>query len=215
MTPNPDQRIKLTQPSLSVRIIQATRRYFVAGLITLFPATVTILLLLKIFQFSDGLLGRHLAVHVPGLGLVLTVLIILLVGYLSTHFFGRVVFPTVENSFSRLPLVRQIYPAIKQLTQFLFGGEDHPSAFKRVVLVEFPRTVCYAIGFFLHETKTSVTGTEENLLTILVPTPPSPFTGNLILLPEEEVTPLTMSVEEALKLIVSGGVVSSALQTSS
>ena len=194
----------------SVRVGQALRRYFVAGLATLFPVTVTLYLLVAIFRFSDGLLGRYLAIHIPGLGLFLTVLILLLAGFLTTHFFGRVVFPTIEAWFARLPLVKQIYPAIKQLTQFLFGQEGRPPSFQRVVLVEYPRSGLYSLAFVTHKEQSSVTGAPLMMLTLLIPTPPSPFTGPIIFAPEKEVLPLTMPIEEALKLIVSGGVVSSA-----
>ena len=197
---------------LSIRIGQALRRYFVAGLATLFPATVTVYLLVSIFQFTDGLIGRHLAVHIPGLGLLLTVLILLLVGFLATHFLGRVVFPTVELWFARLPLVRQIYPAIKQLTQFLFGAEGRPPSFQRVVLVEYPRSGLYSLAFVTHKKESTVTGTPVMMFTLLIPTPPSPLTGPLVIAPEKEIIPLTMSIEEALKLIVSGGVVSPSLE---
>lgn len=195
-----------------VRIWQALRRYLVAGLVTLFPAAVTLYLLTAIFRFSDGLLGKHLAVHIPGLGLLLTFAILLLVGFLSTHFFGRVVFPTIEIWFSRLPVIRSIYPAVKQLTEFLFGAKGRPPSFQKVVLVEYPRPGLYSLAFVTHEETTSVTGPSEKMLTLLIPIPPSPFTGPIIFAPQKEVLPLSMSVESALKLIVSGGVVSSPLE---
>ena len=196
---------------LSVQIGQALRRYFVAGLAALFPLAVTLYLLVSIFQFTDGLLGRYLALHIPGLGLLLTVLTLLLVGFLSTHFFGRVVFPTIEVWFTRLPLVKQIYPAVKQLTQFLFGETGRPSRFQQVVLVQYPRSGLYSLAFVTHQEQSSVTGTPLIILTLLVPTTPSPFTGPIIFVPEKDVIPLNMSIESAMKLIVSGGVVSSPL----
>ncbi len=208
-SPAPDR----SRPSLVVRVGHSLRRYFVAGLAALFPAAVTIYLLVMLFRFLDGLLGRYLAFRAPGLGLVLTVLILLLVGFLSTHFFGRVIFPTLEAGFSRLPIVRQIYPAIKQLSQFLFGGKGGKQSLQRVVLVQYPRPGIYTLAFVTHETPSSITGTQETILTLLVPTPPSPFSGPLLFVPDKEVIPLTMPIEEALKLIVSGGVVSSPLQS--
>ena len=191
----------------SVRLGRALRRYFVTGLVTLFPGAVTVYLLVAIFRFSDGLLGRYLGSKIPGLGLVLTLLITMAVGVLASHFIGRLVFPTLENWFARLPLVRQIYPAVKQLTQFLFSKGKH-AAFQRVVMVTYPRPGCWSLAFVTHEGRTSITGTPENLLTLLVPTPPSPFSGPLLFVPEKEVISLQMSVEEALKLVVSGGVIS-------
>lgn len=199
-------------PSVPARTGQVFRRYFIAGLATLLPVLVTVFLIWKIFEFADGLLGDRLGFKIPGLGLVLTVLVILAVGVFSVHVFGRVVVRTLETAFLRLPLVRKIYPPVKQLAQFLFSGEDGPKAFRRVVLVEFPRSGSYSVAFVTNEGRSPVTGTPQNLLTLLVPSPPSPFSGPIIFVPEESVIPLEMSIEEALKLVVSGGVVASPLQ---
>jgi uncharacterized membrane protein len=199
-------------PSLSVRFGQGFRRYFVAGLATLLPVLVTVFLIVKIFEFADGLLGDRLGLKIPGLGLVLTVLVIMAVGAFSVHVFGRAVVRTLETAFLRLPFVRKIYPAVKQLAQFLFSGEKGQGAFRRVVLVEFPRPGSYAIAFVTNEGSSSVTGSQTNLLTLLVPSPPSPFSGPIIFVPEDKVIPLRLSIEDALKLVVSGGVVASPLQ---
>ncbi len=198
--------------TFSVRLGLALRRYFVTGLATLFPLSITIWLLVKIFEFADGLLGQYLAIQIPGLGLLMTILVILAVGVLSTHFVGRLVFPTVETWFSRLPVVNKIYPAVKQLAKFLFAGKGDQKAFRKVVLVQYPRPGSYSLAFVTNETQTSATGTPQTLLTLLIPTPPSPFTGPIIFVPEQDVIPLTMTVEEAVKLTVSAGIVSSPLR---
>ena len=198
-------------PTWSVRIKQGFRRYFVTGLATLFPVAVTTWLLWQIFRFADGFLGRSLGFQIPGLGLVVTLLVILIVGAFSIHL-GRVAFRTFESAFARLPLVRNIYPAVKQLAAFLFGEEGRHSAFRRVVLIEYPRPKAYSIAFVTSETPTTATGKPQVLYTCLVPNPPSPFTGPIIFVPEEDVIPLDLSIEDAVKLIVSGGVVASPLQ---
>ena len=197
---------------LSRRWGQALRRYFVTGLATLFPVAVTIWLLVFIFNVTDRSLGRMLGFTFPGLGLVVTVLIILAVGVLSIHFFGRVLFTTLEAWFSRLPLVRKVFPSVKQLAQFLFNEDSRQEAFRRVVLVPYPRAGAYSLAFVTNETITTATGQPRTLLTLLIPNPPSPFTGPIILVPKEDVVVLTMSVEEAVRLIVSGGVVSPPIQ---
>ena len=199
-------------PKFSVRVAQALRRNFIAGLAALFPVAVTIYLLTALFRFLDNLLGRYLTVHIPGLGLILTVFILLLVGFLSTHFVGQVVFPTVELWFGRLPFIRQIYPSVKQLSQFLFGSGDESPAFQGVVWLEYPKTGLYSIGFVTHQEESALTGTREKLLTLLIPTTPSPFSGPIIFVSEEAVVYLDISVEDALKLVVSGGVVFSSLR---
>ena len=212
MSQRPTARLESEFPSLSVRIGQALRRYFVAGLATLFPVVVTLWLVWKIFQIADGLLGKSLGFQIPGLGLVVTILTILLVGVFSIHFFGRVLFRTIEGWLGWLPFVRKIYPAVKQLTQFLFSEESRNAAFRRVVLVQYPRPGAYSIAFVTNESQTSAVGNPQTLLTLLIPNPPSPFTGPIIFVPEKDIVPLDMSVEDAVKLIVSGGVVTSPLQ---
>ena len=209
--PSPRSRESDT-PSWSAQVGQAIRRYFVTGLATLFPVAVTIWLVVQIFNFADRLLGNALHLNIPGLGLVVTVLVILLVGVLSIHFFGRVVFRTLEAGLSRLPVVRKIYPAVKQLSQFLFNEDSRQAAFRRVVLVQYPRPGAYSLAFVTNESQTTATGTRTTLVTLLIPNPPSPFTGPIIFVPREDVIQLDLSVEDAVKLIVSGGVVASPLQ---
>ena len=203
---------ELSPPSLSVRLGRAFRRYFVAGLATLFPVTVTLWLVVTIFQFADRQFGKIIGVSFPGLGLVVTILVILGVGVLSIHFFGRVLFRTIEAWLSWLPFVKKIYPTVKQLAEFLFDEDKRRSTFRRVVLVPYPRTGTYSIAFVTNETHTTITGSPQTLLTCLIPNPPSPFTGPIIFVPEDDAIPLDLSVEDAVKLIVSGGVVTSPLQ---
>ena len=194
---------------------QAFRRYFVTGLATLFPVTVTLWLCIQIFRVADRMLGQTFGSKIPGLGLVVTILVILVVGVFSVHFFGRVLFRTIEALLGRLPFIRKIYPPVKQLAEFLFSDETGKTAFRCVVLVPYPRSGLYTVAFVTNEQKTSVTGRSQVLLTCLLPNPPSPFTGPLIFVPEEDVIPLDLSVEETVKFIVSGGVVASPLRLAS
>src|SRR3990167_8257369 len=112
----------------------------------------------------------------------------------------------------RLPIVRKVFPAVKQLAQFIFSEEHRQASFRRVVLVPYPRAGAYSLAFVTNETKTAATGTPKTLLTLLIPNPPSPFTGPIIFVPEDDVIILNLSVENAVKLIVSGGVVSSPIE---
>lgn len=205
--PNPSHNRELGSPSFSKRLGQAFRRYFVTGLATLFPVTVTVLLVWQIFRFVDRRLGALFGLQIPGLGIVVTILVILAVGVLSVHFFGRVIFRTIEGWFKWLPFVRKIYPPVKQLAQFLFNEESRSTAFKRVVLLQYPRPNTYSIAFVTNETDTTANGRPQRLLTCLIPNPPSPFTGPIIFVPQEDVVTLDLSVEDAVKFIVSGGVV--------
>lgn len=198
--------------STSAQFGRALRRYFVTGLATLFPVAVTLWLVVVIFRTADRFLGRWLGIQIPGLGLIVTILLIMGVGVFSVHFFGRAVFLMLEAWLSRLPLVKKIYPPVKQLAQFLFNEESRRAALQRVVLVQYPRPGTYSLAFVTNETVTTATGASRRLLTLVIPNPPSPFTGPIIFVPAEEVIPLEMSVEEAVKLIVSGGIVASELR---
>lgn len=198
--------------SLSARVSQALRRYFITGLATLFPVVVTLWLIVQIVQFADGLLGRAFGFEIFGLGLLVTIVVILAVGVVTVHFFGRMLFRTVEIVFVRLPFIRKVYPAVKQLAEFLFAEGGAQARFRRVVLVQYPRSGAYSLAFVTNEADTSATGRRETLLTLLIPNPPSPFTGPIIFVPDGDVIPLRLSVEDAVKLIVSGGVVAAPLQ---
>ena len=210
MSPKPPRNRELDSSAWQ-RFTQGLRRYFVTGLATLFPVALTLLLLVQIFKFVDGFLGKALGFQIPGLGLLVTILVVMLVGVLSIHFFGRVLFRTLELLLMRLPIVRKVFPAVKQLAQFIFSEEHRQASFRRVVLVPYPRAGAYSLAFVTNETKTSATGTPQTLLTLLIPNPPSPFTGPIIFVPQQDVIPLDLSVEDAVKLIVSGGVVTSPL----
>ncbi len=200
------------RPKLSVRIGRALKRYFITGLATLLPVVITLWLLIQIFRIADNFLGQYFGANIPGLGLLLTCLIILVVGIFSIHLFGRLLIQVVEVWFGRIPFVKSIYPAIKQIAQFLFSNGEQASLFQRVVLVEYPRPRAYALAFVTNEEQTRVTGQQETLLTVLIPNPPSPFSGPVLFIPKQDVIPLTMSVEDAIKLIVSGGVVGASLK---
>ena len=214
MTRNPTTHRELGSSPSRVSFGQALRRYFVTGLATLFPVAVTAWLACKIFQFADGFLGNAFNLKIPGLGLVITLVVILLVGVFSIHFFGRVLFRTVEGVLGRLPFVRKIYPPVKQLAEFLFSEESRNAALRRVVLIQYPRPGAYSIAFVTNETKTVAMGRPQTLLTCLIPNPPSPFTGPIIFIPQEDVVPLDLTVEEAVTFIVSGGVVAAPLEAS-
>lgn len=208
----PSARPEQRSSSSGIGIGQAFRRYFVTGLATLFPVAVTIFIVWQLFQFLDGWLGRLLSVSIPGLGLLVTILVILLVGVFSVHFFGRVLFRTMELWLSRLPFFKKVYPSVKQLAEFLFDEKAREEKFRGVVLVQYPRLGAYCIAFVTNETQTTVHGRPQTLLTLLLPNPPSPFTGPLIFVPKEDVVLLDLSVEDAVKFIVSCGVVTPALQ---
>lgn len=194
------------------------KRWFFTGLILLVPIMVTVYLFLAIVQTMDGLIGliphawqpdQLLGFHIPGLGVLFTLAVVLLTGMLGTSFIGRWVVGTGESIVERIPLVRTVYGALKNVLETVL--RDNQDSFRRVVLIEYPRAGCYALGFvsgaghgeIQHETK-------ENVLTVFVPTAPNPTSGFLLYIPENDTTPLSMSVEDGMKCVISAGVITPA-----
>jgi uncharacterized membrane protein len=191
---------------------------FLAGLAVSVPIGLTIYILFFLIDLMDGLLrvipaALHpetlLGVRIPGLGAIATVALIFLAGLVTTSYAGARFFRFAETLVERIPLVRGIYQAIKQIVQTMVSKEGQ--SFKRVVLVEFPRQGLYTVAFVTG----SVTGelrrkTGERGISIFVPTTPNPTSGYYMIVPEDRVTDLEMSVEEAFKLIISGGMLAPA-----
>ncbi|MDD5005107.1 MAG: DUF502 domain-containing protein [Candidatus Omnitrophica bacterium] len=190
------------------------RKYFITGSLIVLPALITIFLFLWLFRFLDGILGRYINYYlmsqygytIPGLGIIFAIIFILFVGFVATHLINRSVLLILEGWFVRFPLIKQIYPAVKQMVYFLFANTK--TSFKRTVLVEFPRKGIYSLGFMTNDgCKYFNEKTDKELVTVLIPTTPSPLTGYLIFVPKEDIVFVDISVEDALKIIISGGVV--------
>lgn len=190
------------------------RRYFITGLLIILPVYVTFYFLLIIFRLIDGVWGklinfylrRYFGFVVPGLGFILGILTILLVGFIATRFFGKKIFIAVENWFLRLPFIKQVYPATKQIIDSFISKEK--PAFKKVVLVEYPSKGIWSVGFVTNDGfRDAEEKTGQSLIHVFIATSPSPFTGFLALIPKADVKYLDISVEEGVKLIVSGGII--------
>jgi uncharacterized membrane protein len=185
------------------------RNTFGRGIAVLIPVIITIWVLRVLFDTVDGIilpffdliLGRR----IPGLGFITMITLVLLVGLVSRNLFARAVFRFVEKVIATIPFARTVYGAMKDLFgAFQMGGKG--KSFRQVVLIEYPRAGCHTIGFLTNEFK--VTGsTTDTLLSVYVPNPPNPTSGIMLLLPPSQVKVLNMSVEEGLKLVLSGGIV--------
>ncbi len=198
------------------------RRMLVTGILILIPVAVTAFVLLQIFRLMDGLfapvvsrvLGRALGaegpVHIPGLGLLLTLLLILAIGWLSTKVAGRRLLRVGERLLLRLPVAKSIYGATKGILEAL--SKDQAEAFKRVVLVEYPKKDLFAIGFVTGGARWGqVSERLADLLLVFVPTTPNPTSGFLLLVPRAEAIDLPVTVEEGVRMVVSGGILLPAL----
>ena len=185
--------------------------FFVTGLIVLTPAAITFYVLWWLFEFVDGILGpilaRVLPFQIPGLGVLIILLVIILTGLLAANFLGRRLIAFAEGFLLRTPVVRSVYLTMRQIVDALL--QQNQSAFKRVALVEYPRRGSWAIGFVTGEIIGEIAERAgcAAALNVFVPTTPNPTSGMLVFLPLEEVILLDMSVEDGLKLVISGGVI--------
>lgn len=196
------------------------RKNFFTGLAVLLPAVVTILLIrfvviktnLLLLEPIAGRLKPYLLGNVMleylmrGTLFILIVLIIVLIGYGTRVLLLRTFFSYFEKLFFKVPMIGKIYSAVREMSKAFLGHSKW--IFKRVVLVQYPRNGIYSIGFVTSEAKGEVQDkTVEKLVSVLIPTTPTPLSGFLILVPEEELINLDMTIEEGLKLVISGGIV--------
>jgi uncharacterized membrane protein len=188
------------------------KKYFIAGILVLLPFLITVYILINLFQFADSILGKFINIYlveilgfyIPGLGLIIFLIIIFLIGFLTTHFLGKRLYLILDAALRRFPLIRLIYPSIKQIIEFLFATQRQ--TFKKTVLVEYPKTGIWSMGFITNEGfQEAKDKTKKELLNIFIPSSPGPFTGFYILVPRQEVIILDITVEDAVKLLVSGG----------
>ncbi|HQH71333.1 MAG TPA: DUF502 domain-containing protein [bacterium] len=204
-------------------ILRKIRNYFFAGLLVTVPMGITVWIVWSIFNLLDGwyrhlvkaygirdyLTARNYIMPEYGLGFFLTLALITLIGFATQLYIGRKLFNLVEQIFLRLPVISNLYNGIKQVTATLMGRNRN--IFERVVLVEYPRKGLYSLGF--------ITGRDRILLQpsrgrefcyVYIAKTPNAATGVFLVVPEEETIPLNLSVEDAIKMIVSGGMLTPA-----
>ena len=191
------------------------RRYLVAGILVWAPIAVTFLLLrfaVKIMDKTLAILGddyqpdQLLGIHIPGLGVILTFLVLFITGMLAANFVGRYVVGGWESLMDRIPVVRSIYSAAKNFAEIVFS--DSSDSFKNVLLIEYPRKGLYSLAFQTSSDLGEVQGrTGEDVICCFVPTTPNPTSGIVVMVPRKDVTVLDMDIDEALKMVISLGVV--------
>ncbi len=183
---------------------------FIAGVVIVLPIGVTIILLQMMFRWLDGLFAP-LALHIterpiPGLGIISSLLIIFGVGLLVTNIVGRAFVSFGEQLVAKIPFIRSVYSGAKQFLETLTAEQRR--AFTQVVLIEYPKKGSYTIGFVTAETTGEIQEKiPEPLLNIFVATTPNPTTGFLLLVPQKEAIVLPITVEDGIKIVVSGGIV--------
>ena len=200
-------------------MLKHLRRYIIAGLLVWLPLAVTYQLLKFVVGQMDSWLdkafallpvGYHpdelLGISIPGLGVIFTLVLMVLTGIFAANFVGRAFVNGWESLMDRIPVVRAIYSAVKKFAEMVFS--DKSQSFKNVLLIQYPRKGLYSLAFQTSSELGEVQGrTGEEVICTFVPTTPNPTSGFIIIVPRKDVIVLDMEVDEALKMIISLGVV--------
>ena len=200
------------RPGLFTRL----RNYFLTGIIVTAPIVLTIYLTWQFIDWVDRqaipLLPvkynpeNYLPFSLPGLGLVISVVILTFVGFLTANIFGRTLLKTGERLVDRMPVVRTIYSALKQILETVLSQSSN--SFRQAVLVEYPRRGIWTVAFVTGDTEGEVAvRLDEDMINIYVPTTPNPTSGFLLMVPRRDLIYLDMPVEDAAKYIISIGVI--------
>jgi len=200
----------------STTVLTRLRGYLIAGVLITAPITITAWLTISIVGFIDRKIKNIFLPEIyadsftffsiPGLGLIVVIVFLIIVGMLATNFMGRFFLRIGESLLDRVPIIRSLYGATKQIFETVFANQSE--AFREVVMVEYPRKDMWVIGFLTGRSKGEVQAqTTEDVVNIFVPTTPNPTSGFLLFVPEKDVRRLNMTVEEGIKLVVSAGIV--------
>ena len=210
--PNEESAPQRSRMSFSQRL----RTYMFAGILVTAPIFITFYLAWLFITFVDSKINplipakynpeTYLPFAVPGLGLLVLIVGLMLVGALTAGFFGRMWMRLSERVLGQMPVIRNVYSAVKQILETVLAQQSN--AFREAVLIEYPRRGIWAIGFLTGSTKGEVQNlTEEECINVFLPTTPNPTSGFLLFVPKKDLIPLSMSVEDAIKMVISGGIV--------
>lgn len=192
------------------------RNYFMAGILVTAPISITVYLGWLFITFVDDRVTplipktynpeNYLPFAVPGIGVVIVIITMILVGALTAGFVGRIFNRISERIMNRVPVLRGVYKATRQILETILAQQS--KAFREAVLVEYPRKDMWVIAFITGTTEGEVQAiTDDDLINVFVPTTPNPTSGFLIFVPKSDILPLAMNVEDALKMVISGGIV--------
>jgi len=201
-------------------ILGRFRNYFLTGIIVTAPVGITIALALWVINWIDGkivplipqaynpqlLFQNYIGIHVPGIGLLVVLVGLTVIGFLAAGLVGRVLVRTGETLLTRMPVIRSVYSALKQIFETVLRSSSR--SFREVALIEYPRRGIWAIGFITTTTTGEVQNDiAEDVVNVFLPTTPNPTSGFLLFVPRKDIIVLDMSVEEAIKMVVSAGIV--------
>lgn len=189
------------------------KRYFISGLIIFLPLALTVYLLFITISFADNLLGKYIepyfsrefGFYFRGFSILICVSVIILIGFVGTNFIGHKFYPMFEGFLLKLPFFKQVYPAFKDIAVFLFSREKF--TLRQVVMVEWPSPGIYALGFLTNEVPKKIADhAKKELCYVYIPKSPSPLSGFLTLIPKKNLAFPDITVEDAIKILVTGGV---------
>lgn len=192
------------------------KSYFIAGVLVTAPVAITIWLTIAIVGFIDRTVKNLIvtAAHqdlmtiysIPGIGVLIAIVFLLAVGVLATNIMGRFFVRLGESILDRLPIIRSLYGATKQIFETVFA--DKADAFREVVMIEYPRKDMWVLGFLTGTSKGEVQDkTGPEVVNVFVPTTPNPTSGFLLFVPRKDIKIMDMTIEEGIKLIVSAGII--------
>lgn len=201
-----ESKAKAGRVPLLVRVRNTIRRRLIAGVLVVVPLWLTYVALKFFFRALDGffapLVRRWFGVSIPGLGFVLLVLFIYLIGMITANILGRSLVHFGEAILIRIPFVKNVYQAAKQLVQTI--SLSRTFGFKRVVLVEYPRSGLLAVGFVTNSVEDKGSGKRFSI--VFIPTTPNPTSGVFEIVPEDEVIEADLTIEDGIKMVISGGI---------
>ncbi|MBT9175298.1 MAG: hypothetical protein DDT22_00973 [candidate division WS2 bacterium] len=188
------------------------RRYFFTGILTLLPVVVTVYVLWTLFLLVDSILGRILyrllGENIWGLGLLAFLVLAFIVGMFVTNVIGKHLFGWMESLIKKLPLANVIYNTVKQMSDAIFSDRDgKKSAFRRVVLVQYPRPGIFSLGFVTGEGDEFKQFSNIDLIKVFIVSTPNPTTGFLVFVPREDIIDTDFTIEEGMRMAISGGTV--------
>jgi len=209
--------------TVQISLLARIRAYFFAGILVIAPISITLYLAWILINFVDSTVSKvlpakynpetYLPFSVPGLGLVIAFILITLVGAFTAGYLGKFFVKLGETIVNKMPFIRNIYGAVKQIFETIFTGQSN--AFRKVVLFEYPRKGTWAMGFITGTTKGEVQNiTKDEVINVFLPTTPNPTSGYLLFVPKQDLIPLAMTIEEGIKMIVSGGIITPELANS-
>jgi uncharacterized membrane protein len=195
------------------------RNYFLAGFVVIAPLAITAYVVWSFVGWVDGWVkpyiparyspDTYLPFAVPGYGLIVAIFLIVLVGFLTANFIGRTLVASGEKLLDRMPFVRSIYRGLKQIFETILSNKA--DTFTKVAVIEYPRRGAWSVVFIASEKQNEIAeklaGREDELVAVFLPSTPNPTTGFLMYIPRKDVIELSMSVEQAAKLVISAGLV--------